>query len=577
MTSPTLEHFYQKLEATSSYCYGIGDTPDRKHLSTEKFMQVCIEFNAACKLSSEHLEEVFGKQREAVISYLEHRLIETGNIYLKARYHHFLAVFNKDMRKMQEAFDCYFELLTGCDPTEDPEYTDNFRYLTGKCLEIALKFKNYLAALLGFLEGVLKNPLVHDRTKLEIVAKLKDAFVKVTPYSCLPLLTYQLAYRATVDGWKEQALSLSRHFVVKFPDQSSLKKRIWILSGDHEMNKAEARGNDHSNIVIAHQKGNYYEKAIAFYKEVSATEKMKSALREMEDNKKYLRFLRLGGSLPPKTIERFQLMIKATTNYLVTLPVNGLFDHLFKGHIHEWINEATKASSDTSSTFAQFFTNRQADINLNFKSKGAEHLGDSIQAKLKDDLIIEIYVEVLQRIVQEGSIRFEHLYRYISKQTCLTQPRTKMRASQVDYNWYSLIHDGLCSFLMAFSKMIEGKRSSYMLSIDSLIPKFEGILRDIVQLNGGQITKIDRNGDIVNRLLDELLADACLRASFSQADIALFKYTLTSHGLNIRNDAAHGFYAPQDYSLKKALKVLMCVFRLTKFRLSEEHTNEGEH
>ena len=60
-----------------------------------------------------------------------------------------------------------------------------------------------------------------------------------------------------------------------------------------------------------------------------------------------------------------------------------------------------------------------------------------------------------------------------------------------------------------------------------------------------------------------------MKEAFRAEDIEFFEYVFTAKGHNIRNNVAHAFYIPQDYGIMQATLVLLCVLRLTTFRLKE--------
>lgn len=93
--------------------------------------------------------------------------------------------------------------------------------------------------------------------------------------------------------------------------------------------------------------------------------------------------------------------------------------------------------------------------------------------------------------------------------------------------------------------------TDWRIPIDTLSIRFEGFIRDIVSELGGQVTKFDRNGNVTEALLDDLLQESCLLRVFNNDDIYFFKFVLASKGLNIRNNVAHSFYVPQDYETYK--------------------------
>ena len=94
---------------------------------------------------------------------------------------------------------------------------------------------------------------------------------------------------------------------------------------------------------------------------------------------------------------------------------------------------------------------------------------------------------------------------------------------------------------------------------------------------GGHVTKVGRDNNLSQALLDSLLREPCLREIFREEDIEFFEYVFTAKGHNIRNNVAHAFYIPQDYGKIQATLVFLCILRLTMFRPKEtSNANDGE-
>lgn len=103
--------------------------------------------------------------------------------------------------------------------------------------------------------------------------------------------------------------------------------------------------------------------------------------------------------------------------------------------------------------------------------------------------------------------------------------------------------------------------------INNLTIQFEGILRDIIRLYNGETSKVmgSNKEDVVEMLLDDLLRTEACRDLYTDEDRDLFYYAFTNKGLNIRNNVAHGFYLPLDYTSYKAILVFLCVLRLVRY------------
>lgn len=138
------------------------------------------------------------------------------------------------------------------------------------------------------------------------------------------------------------------------------------------------------------------------------------------------------------------------------------------------------------------------------------------------------------------------------------------------YSWFQQIDYILKDFFRQVNLYLSGKSPDWRLIIDTLPMKFEGILRDMISIKGGVITKINSNGKTSDLLLDELLNEDKFLKIFDKDDKNLFEYVFTNKGLNVRNYVAHGFYKPIDYSLEKAILCFLCVMRLAKANITPE-------
>ena len=147
-----------------------------------------------------------------------------------------------------------------------------------------------------------------------------------------------------------------------------------------------------------------------------------------------------------------------------------------------------------------------------------------------------------------------------------------------EYTWLEQVRFGIESFIKQYNRVIAGKQVNWSQCVDSLSIKFEGILRDMIQINGGVTTKL-QNGNTSEITLDEILKmnkssiSKAFYASFNEDDLNLFRYAFSSNGhcLNIRNNVAHSFYLPKHYNWKIALISFLALIRLAKFAPKEKN------
>ena len=180
---------------------------------------------------------------------------------------------------------------------------------------------------------------------------------------------------------------------------------------------------------------------------------------------------------------------------------------------------------------------------------------------------IRFIIDVIRSSIESKKLSNSKLSNFLNKHTFFGQELKVSRADEVDisYTPFEQIDFALKSFFQQCNNLKLGKRQDWRIPIDILSLKFEGILRDIIGLACGVITKVDNKGNTSELLLDDLLRCDFFSTVFDEDDKNLFLFTFTNKGFNIRNNVAHSFYKPQDYTIYKAVLVLISILRLAKF------------
>jgi hypothetical protein len=107
----------------------------------------------------------------------------------------------------------------------------------------------------------------------------------------------------------------------------------------------------------------------------------------------------------------------------------------------------------------------------------------------------------------------------------------------------------------------------YILAIDSLVLKFEGLLREFSRMIGAQTIEIKDNGTEERIGFDKLLDNEKLKALIPEDDIAFFKFLFTSSGMNLRNNVAHCFFTTKNYTSAVMLLLIVALLRLGNYEL----------
>jgi hypothetical protein len=136
------------------------------------------------------------------------------------------------------------------------------------------------------------------------------------------------------------------------------------------------------------------------------------------------------------------------------------------------------------------------------------------------------------------------------------------------FSWMELLGPALNELAMELEAHIQDRnyRPNFILLIDSLSIKLEGAIRDYARLSAVSTTKVIK-GETTEMNLEELLNDAEVMTLFDGNDVVLWKAVLTKKGWNMRNNIAHGFYRPEDYTKQKVLLLLISLYRLSSYDL----------
>lgn len=179
--------------------------------------------------------------------------------------------------------------------------------------------------------------------------------------------------------------------------------------------------------------------------------------------------------------------------------------------------------------------------------------------------------------IKNGKVSFESLIDFFKNHTWYGQDFTFTDAEgeTEGFNWIELISPSLYSFFAQSEIDIRTNRGSnqgYILAIDSLVIKFEGLLREFSRNIGAQTIEIKDNATGERISFEKLLENEKLKAIIPKDDIALFKFLFTSEGMNLRNNIAHCFYFTKNYSPATVFLLIAALLKLGNYKLKSKET-----
>lgn len=112
-------------------------------------------------------------------------------------------------------------------------------------------------------------------------------------------------------------------------------------------------------------------------------------------------------------------------------------------------------------------------------------------------------------------------------------------------------------------------KKNYIIFLSVVVPVIEGIIRNIIEVVGGNVLKINKDDSQELLTLGNLLRLPEAKKAFSEDIIIYFRTVLTEKlGFNIRNNIAHGVFIDNDFNTQYADRILH-IFLLLSFYKSE--------
>ena len=181
---------------------------------------------------------------------------------------------------------------------------------------------------------------------------------------------------------------------------------------------------------------------------------------------------------------------------------------------------------------------------------------------------------IFQKGIVKGTLNYESLVNYLYRKSWIgkTYSEKDYDGKPEEYCWMHLIAPSLFDFFNlsdAVLKQKEYPNTGYILCIDSLTLKIEGLIRHFAKLiQCPTIIMNKKKNGTRERYIEEIITHEKFKAYFSEEDIVLVIYLMTSKGMNIRNNVAHSFYKYENYSPAIMFLLIALLLRLSKFELN---------
>jgi len=184
-------------------------------------------------------------------------------------------------------------------------------------------------------------------------------------------------------------------------------------------------------------------------------------------------------------------------------------------------------------------------------------------------LINSIFFEA----VKEGKLNVSSLLNFFRNYSWFGKNLQKktINGQIVEYNWLSIIMPSLNEyfFQMEYYLMSNGS-PNFVLAIDSLTLKIEGLIRDICTFSG--ITTFYMTTDKQNRSVTKekdiqaLLHEEKLKELIDEDDLLFLRFLLVEKvGYNLRHNIAHSFMFFNDYNINIMHLLIIALLKIGKY------------
>ncbi len=313
----------------------------------------------------------------------------------------------------------------------------------------------------------------------------------------------------------------------------------------------------------------FYLKALAQYQKSRNKTKIEEVSLLVEKAKPTLDFKSVVTEYQDEKIEKWHNAIDKITDELIEKgEITGIYEYLI---LHDIFPQAEILDQEIRPVTFDLISVMSFDINRNV-SKKKSGLIKPYFLHIQNFSLPHL-AKVFTKGIKRKKICFETLLDFLRNNTWYGQDFTETNADGeiVGFNWIELLSPSLSSFFIQSEIDIIANKNTfngYVLCIDSLTIKFEGLLREFSRHIGAQIIEYKEDGTEARISFEKLLENEKLKQIIPENDQALLKFLFTSQGLNLRNNVAHCFYQTKSYSPGVMFLLISALLRLGNYELT---------
>lgn len=525
--------------------------------------------------------------QKEVIRYVTQRLDNSSNPLLKARYAHLLwkcPVGIKHNKFAKTAIDNYVKAIVEYSNQWNDEKHKETPFQVGKLYETLLAVMNDLKTNLEPLKELthklLFNSTFEFYTKHEILTdmlKYSKLFKPNDFENTLSILEEELnKNKIKSDDFLLVNYHLPTAIKIAIKTKTDVKKwyneiglaYLRIASNETEEDRFWIKLDNYSNAIKSFiLAGNIEKKSEAEFLYSELKPKVKLPITRINFDEE-----------SQKKLQEFQDYIKQFAEDILKQKPEQIYSSISNGLFFPQYADIIKASKNKENSFLNFVTTIHFDKNNNIskKQKDLEH-----EKEIYDTYSYCIRMSVLPYLhyilvpgIKSGSLTFENFIEFIAKKSWIGKPHIKydLEREEKPINWIALLSPSIVEFFIQIQGWVSSKyyKPSFVLCVDSLTMKFEGLLRDFCKRINVP-TSVSRRKGMQEAYIHNVLDNEIIKTFFNEDDLLLFNYLFsTDSGLNLRNNVAHCFYDYEEYHPEQMYLLIAALLRLAKYDYTDK-------
>ncbi|MDL2145113.1 DUF4209 domain-containing protein [Flavobacterium tructae] len=490
-------------------------------------------------------------------NYLNKRAQSVQNTRLKAKYNHMLWSHNKNLTFAKFAIDNYLLTLQNSsfkvdDNLNNQAFAAHYKILLLLSQDVKYRKDEVLKYLISIF-GIAKINGYQESALMKLVAKDGKSIsreILETLYNYANTIIDNDIYPDFVKEYLELQIVLAQKIGQQIQDyQNKL--------GDYYINKGKI-----SDGFIVH---GYYLKALEQYKKSGNTIKFEEVSVLLQRAKSNLNFTKT--EIEAKEVSELYEKMEIEIDYLISqLNASEIYNHLTLStdifpNAEQLDEEILPATFELVHVMV-FDSNG----NLNNKAKG----GICPYAIYIQNFSLTFLQWIFYKGIKSKKLSFDSLYDHLLKNTWYGEDNSYINneRNSETFKWLDLLAPSLQNFFSQMESDIEMgivNNIAYQLSIDSLAVKFEGLLRAFSDRLEAQTIDL-KDSETQERIsFEKFLDNPKFLNAIPQDDVALFKYLFTNKGMNFRNNVAHCFYKPKNYSVGMMWFLIVAILKLGNY------------